>query len=52
MIARWVRGLISMNERGVYTGKWRHGFFSAVGATNVGSIRIYFDKVGTRVWLK
>ena len=46
-IARWVEGLFNMNERAVYTGTWKHGFFSmtAVGATNVGSIRTYFDKV-------
>lgn len=45
-IARWIQGLFNMNERVVYTGKWEHGFFSytAVGATNVGSIKIYCDK--------
>ncbi|KAL4223082.1 hypothetical protein ACF0H5_016557 [Mactra antiquata] len=45
-IARWVQGLFNMNERVVYSGTWDHGFFSytAVGATNVGSIKIYFDK--------
>ena len=47
MIANWVKGLFNFNERAVYTGKWKHGFFSmtAVGATNVGSIRTYFDQV-------
>ena len=47
MIANWVQGLFNFNERAVYTGKWKHGFFSmtAVGATNVGSIRTYFDQV-------
>lgn len=45
-IARWIQGLFNMNERVVYTGQWEHGFFSytAVGATNVGSIKIYCDK--------
>lgn len=42
----WIAGLFNINERVVYTGTWHHGFFSmvAVGATNVGSIRVYFDK--------
>nr|CAG4644769.1 EOG090X05NI [Leptodora kindtii] len=45
-IAKWVAGLFSLNERAVYAGKWRHGFFSMtpVGATNVGSIRVYSDQ--------
>ncbi|KAF7688524.1 phosphatidylserine decarboxylase proenzyme, mitochondrial isoform X2 [Silurus meridionalis] len=45
-IARWIKELFCHNERVVLSGEWRHGFFSltAVGATNVGSIRIYFDK--------
>ncbi|XP_022086416.1 phosphatidylserine decarboxylase proenzyme, mitochondrial-like isoform X3 [Acanthaster planci] len=45
-IARWIRGLFSLNERVVLCGEWEHGFFSmtAVGATNVGSINIYFDE--------
>lgn len=45
-IARWVQGLFSLNERVVLYGDWEHGFFSytAVGATNVGSISIYFDQ--------
>jgi len=45
-IAKWVAGLFSLNERAVYAGKWRHGFFSMtpVGATNVGSIRVYVDQ--------
>ena len=45
-IAKWVAGLFSLNERAVYAGKWRHGFFSMtpVGATNVGSIRVYADQ--------
>jgi phosphatidylserine decarboxylase len=45
-IARWLQGLFNMNERAVYTGRWQYGFFSMtpVGATNVGSINVYFDK--------
>ncbi|XP_070573095.1 phosphatidylserine decarboxylase proenzyme, mitochondrial-like isoform X2 [Ptychodera flava] len=45
-IARWIKGLFNYNERVVLYGNWKHGFFSmaAVGATNVGSIRIYCDK--------
>jgi len=46
-VARWIKELFCHNERVVLTGDWKHGFFSltAVGATNVGSIRIYFDQV-------
>jgi phosphatidylserine decarboxylase len=46
-VAKWVQGLFNMNERAVYYGTWAHGFFSmaAVGATNVGSIKCYFDNV-------
>ena len=49
-VARWIKELFCHNERVVLSGEWTHGFFSltAVGATNVGSIRIYFDKVGWR----
>ncbi|KAK6192711.1 hypothetical protein SNE40_004137 [Patella caerulea] len=45
-VARWIEGLFNFNERVVYTGEWEHGFFSmtAVGATNVGSIKIYCDE--------
>ncbi|CAH1801416.1 unnamed protein product [Owenia fusiformis] len=45
-VARWIQGLFNFNERAVYTGEWQHGFFSlaAVGATNVGSIKVYCDK--------
>jgi phosphatidylserine decarboxylase len=44
-VARWLQGLFSLNERAVYYGQWKYGFFSmtAVGATNVGSIKVYMD---------
>lgn len=47
-VARWLQGLFNLNERVVYYGEWKYGFFSmaAVGATNVGSIRVYMDEVG------
>ena len=46
-IARWLQGVFNFNERAVYIGSWEHGFFTmaAVGATNVGSINVCFDKV-------
>ncbi|XP_072314002.1 phosphatidylserine decarboxylase proenzyme, mitochondrial isoform X2 [Eucyclogobius newberryi] len=45
-VAHWIKELFCLNERVALTGQWEHGFFSltAVGATNVGSIRIYFDQ--------
>lgn len=44
-VVRWVQGLFNMNERVIYSGNWKHGYFSytAVGATNVGSINVYKD---------
>jgi phosphatidylserine decarboxylase precursor len=46
-VAQWIPDLFTLNERAVYVGRWKHGFFSvtAVGATNVGSIHVYCDKV-------
>lgn len=52
-MARWISGLFTLNERAVYVGEWTHGFFSmtAVGATNVGSIRVYEDPdLATNSW--
>ena len=38
--------VLHINERVCYFGSWPHGFFSmtAVGATNVGSIKVNFDE--------
>lgn len=45
-IACWLPNLFCLNERAVYLGQWDYGFFSftAVGATNVGTVKVYFDK--------
>ncbi|XP_063287007.1 phosphatidylserine decarboxylase proenzyme, mitochondrial-like isoform X2 [Pelobates fuscus] len=45
-VARWIPSLFCQNERVVLSGQWQFGFFSltAVGAINVGSIRIYGDQ--------
>jgi len=45
-IASWMPDLFAMNERVVYVGEWAGGFmaYAAVGATNVGSIKVYCDR--------
>ncbi|RWA12475.1 hypothetical protein EKO27_g2615 [Xylaria grammica] len=45
-LQRTLPGLFTLNERIVLLGRWRWGFFSyiPVGATNVGSIKVNFDK--------
>ncbi|XP_060067305.1 phosphatidylserine decarboxylase proenzyme, mitochondrial-like [Ylistrum balloti] len=45
-VAERVKDLFNYNERVVYLGTWKHGLFSyiPVGATNVGSIKIYRDE--------
>jgi len=42
----WIPNLLLLNERVVYLGKYKHGLMSQtmIGATNVGSIDVYFDK--------
>lgn len=54
-VVRKVQSLFCLNERVAYTGTWRHGFFSltAVGATNVGSVKVDIDPelaTNTRKW--
>lgn len=41
----WFKNLFCINERVSYMGYWKYGFFSltAVGATNVGSVKVYSD---------
>jgi phosphatidylserine decarboxylase len=45
-LQRTLPGLFTLNERVVLLGRWRWGFFAytPVGATNVGSVVINFDK--------
>ncbi|OTB05211.1 hypothetical protein M426DRAFT_320025 [Hypoxylon sp. CI-4A] len=45
-LQRTLPGLFTLNERVVLLGRWRWGFFGfvPVGATNVGSIAVNFDK--------
>ncbi|KAJ3077329.1 phosphatidylserine decarboxylase 1 [Podochytrium sp. JEL0797] len=45
-IVEKIRNLFILNERVSLSGQWKHGYFSMipVGATNVGSIVINFDK--------
>jgi len=44
-VARAIANLFALNERVAYLGRWKHGFFSmtAVGATNVGSVKVDID---------
>ncbi|XP_023287546.1 phosphatidylserine decarboxylase proenzyme, mitochondrial isoform X2 [Orussus abietinus] len=56
-VASWLPDLFSINERVTYFGEWVGGFmaYTAVGATNVGSIRVYSDEAlttNTRKWKK
>jgi len=45
-LQRRIANLFVLNERVALLGRWRYGFFSMtpVGATNVGGIKIHFDR--------
>jgi len=49
VVGKLVPQLLALNERVVLTGEWEQGFYSltAVGAYNVGSIKMHFDNVRT-----
>ncbi|KAK0166767.1 hypothetical protein PV327_004254 [Microctonus hyperodae] len=56
-VASWLPDLFALNERVVYLGEWSSGFmaYAAVGATNVGSIKVYADETlatNERKWPK
>jgi phosphatidylserine decarboxylase len=42
----WIPNLLLLNERVVYLGEYKDGLMSQtmIGATNVGSIDVYFDE--------
>jgi phosphatidylserine decarboxylase len=42
----WIPNLLLLNERVVYLGEYEHGLMTQtmIGATNVGSIDVYFDR--------
>ena len=57
IVSSWVPDLFSLNERVVYIGEWSAGFmaYAVVGATNVGSIRVFKDSsliTNTKKWPK
>lgn len=45
-VLKFMPNLFSLNERVVYIGEWTEGFmaYTAIGATNVGSIKVYCDE--------
>ena len=54
-VVQRIKSLFCLNERVAYIGEWEHGFFSmtAVGATNVGSVKVEMDPelvTNTRKW--